>query len=162
LASNSLLEGLVFGERTVRDLNRYLAVSDPAVRKIRLDLAEEPREGNDAAVLEERRAAMSRLMMDLCGIVRGSEGLEQARAALGGIRRSLNAPGLTVAELELLNLLTVAEHMVGSAIVREESRGVHLRSDFPELDDGRWRRHITVRRDPVTGGPVVESSAMEG
>ena len=162
LASNSLLEGLVFGERTVRDLNRYLALSDPAVRKIRLDLAEEPRKGNDAAVVAENRAAMSRLMMDHCGIVRTREGLEQTRTALSGLRRSLAAPGLTVDELELVNLLTVAEHIVESAVVREESRGVHLRSDFPGQDDGRWRRHVTLHRDPATGGPLVESSAMEG
>ncbi|MFH0916002.1 MAG: L-aspartate oxidase [bacterium] len=162
LASNSLLEGLVFGERTVRDLNRYLALSDPAVRKIRLDLAEEPRKGNDAAVVAESRAAMSRLMMDSCGIVRSRERLEQTRAALAGLRCSLAAPGLTVHELELVNLLTVAEHMVESAVTREESRGVHLRSDFPERDDECWLRHVTVHRDPVTGGPVVESSAMEG
>ena len=146
----------------MRDLNRYLALSDPAVRKIRLNLAEEPRPGNDPAVVAQSRAAMSRLMMDLCGMVRSKEGTERARAALAGLQHSLSAPGLTVAELELVNLLTVAEHMVESAIVREESRGVHLRSDFPERDDAQWRRHITVRRDPVDGRPIVESSAMEG
>jgi L-aspartate oxidase len=161
LASNSLLEGLVFGERTVRDLNRYLALSDPAVRKIRLDLAEEPRKGNDPAVVTEGRAALGRLMMDLCGIVRRGDGLDQARAGLGDLYLSLAAPGLTVGELELVNLLTVAEHMVESAAAREESRGVHLRSDFPEQDDGRWRRHITVMRNAATGRPVVESTAME-
>ena len=43
----------MFGERTVRDLNRYLAVADPAVRKVRLDLAEELRQGNDPDVVAE-------------------------------------------------------------------------------------------------------------
>lgn len=100
-------------------------------------------------------------MMDLCGMVRDKAGLERARAGLAEVRQSLAAPGLTVGELELLNLLTVAEHIVETAVVREESRGVHLRSDYPERDDGRWRRHITVRRDTETGGPIVESSAME-
>ena len=55
LASNSLLEGLVFGDRTVRELNRYLSISDPAVRKVKLDLADEPRKGNDPAVVAEKR-----------------------------------------------------------------------------------------------------------
>jgi succinate dehydrogenase/fumarate reductase flavoprotein subunit len=119
------------------------------------------REGNDPAVVAEGRATVGRLMSDLCGIVRDRDGLERARTGLAEVRRSLAAPGLTVGELELLNLLTVAEHIVETAVVREESRGVHLRSDFPERDDGRWRRHITVRRDPETGGPIVESSAME-
>jgi len=36
--------------------------------------------------------------------------------------------------------------MVSSARQREESRGAHLRRDFPETDDARWRRHIAVRR----------------
>ncbi|HLA80346.1 MAG TPA: FAD-binding protein, partial [Thermoleophilia bacterium] len=162
LASNSLLEGLVFGERTVRDLNRYLSQFDPAVRKIRLALAEEPRKGNEMAVVDESRAALGRLMTDLCGIVRSRGGLEQARVALADIGRSLAPPRLTVAELELVNLLTVAELMIGSAVVRGESRGVHLRSDFPERDDRHWRHHITVHRDPAGGWPVVETRSMEG
>jgi L-aspartate oxidase len=162
LASNSLLEGLVFGERTVRDLNRYLAVADPAVRKVRLDLADETREGNDPVVVAEGRTAVGQAMMDLCGIVRTREGLEQARAALAALQRSLAAPRLSVAELELFNLLTVAQHIVETAAIREESRGVHLRSDFPERDDGRWRRHILVHRDHATGEPVIESSVVEG
>jgi len=156
LASNSLLEGLVFGERTVRDLNRYLAVSEPAVRKVRLDLADEPREGNDPEFVGETRAALGRLMMDSCGIVRSEEGLAAARAGLARLRLSLAAPALTVAELELFNLLTVAQHIVESAAVREESRGVHLREDYPERDDSGWIRHVMLYRDPLSGGPVVE------
>ncbi len=70
LASNSLLEGLVFGERTVRELNRYLAVADPAVRKVRLDLADEAREGNDPAVVAQGRATLGQMMIELCGIIR--------------------------------------------------------------------------------------------
>ena len=149
LASNSLLEGLVFGERTVRELNRYLAVADPAVRKVRLDLAEEPREGNDPAVVAEGRATVGRLMMDLCGIVRRADrawrerGPASPRCGARWLR-----PALTVAELELFNLLTVAEHIVATAAVREESRGVHLRSDLPERDDDHWRRHTLVLREP--------------
>ncbi len=161
LASNSLLEGLVFGERTVRDLDRYLAVSDPAVRKIRLNLAEELREGNDPDVVNSGRATVGRLMIESCGIVRGHERLAQARLGLAEVRRSLKPPALNVGELELLNLLSVAEHIVESALVREESRGVHLRSDFPERDDGQWLRHTSVRSDPESGEPVVELSAME-
>ncbi len=161
LASNSLLEGLVFGERTVRDLDRYLAVADPAVRKIRLNLAEDLREGNDPAVVARGRATVGRLMMEWCGIVRERAGLERTWAGLAEVRRSLAPPALTVAEVELLNLLTVAEHIAESAAVREESRGVHLRSDHPERDDDHWLRHIIVHRDPVTGHPVIESSPGE-
>ncbi len=162
LASNSLLEGLVFGDRTVRELDRYLSVSDPAVRKVRLDLADEPREGNDPAIVAEQRKAMAQLMTDLCGIVRTKEGLAKAEVALEAIESSLVAPGLTVGELELVNLLTVARHIVASAALREESRGVHLRSDFPERDDAHWSRHVLIRRDPETGDPKIYTEPVEG
>jgi len=161
LASNSLLEGLVFGERTVRELNRYLAVADPAVRKVRLDLADEPRAGNDPAAVAKGRATVGKTMSDLCGIVRTREDLEKARQTLTALQASLAAPGLDVAELELLNLLTVAQHMVATAALREESRGVHLRSDFPERDDVRWQRHSLVRWDPTTDEATVETSEPE-
>jgi len=161
LASNSLLEGLVFGERTVRELNRYLAVADPAVRKVKLGLADEVREGNDPAAVAEGRALVGRTMTDLCGIVRDREGLDKARETLEALQASLAAPGLNVAELELFNLLSVAEHIVAAAILREESRGVHLRSDFPERDDGHWRCHILARRDPGSGRPALETGPVE-
>jgi len=162
LASNSLLEGLVFGDRTVRELDRYLSVSDPAVRKVRLDLADEPREGNDPAAVAEQRKAMAQLMTDLCGIVRTKAGLAKADAALEAIESSLVAPGLTVGELELINLLTVARHVIASAALREESRGVHLRSDFPERDDAHWSRHVLIRREPETRDPKVYTEPVEG
>jgi L-aspartate oxidase len=161
LASNSLLEGLVFGERTVRDLDRYLAVADPAVRKIRLNLGEEVREGNEPDVLAAGRAAVGRLMTEWCGIVREQAHLERVRAGLADVRRSLSPPARTVPEVELVNLVTVAEHCVESAILREESRGVHLRSDYPERDDDLWRRHVVVYRDPSTGTAVVRASTGE-
>ena len=99
LASNSLLEGLVFGDRTVRELNRYLSVSDPAVRKVKLDLADEPRKGNDPAVVAEKRKAVAQLMTDLCGIVRDAGGVGEGRGVTGGDRGSLEAPGLNVARI---------------------------------------------------------------
>jgi L-aspartate oxidase len=161
LASNSLLEGLVFGDRTVRELNRYLSISEPAVRKVKLDLADEPRKGNDPAVVADKRTAMALLMTDLCGIVRDRQGLEKAAAELDAMEASLEAPGLNVGELELFNLLTVARHIVASAVMREESRGVHLRSDFPERDDIEWRRHVLIERDADTGEQQVYTRPVE-
>jgi L-aspartate oxidase len=162
LASNSLLEGLVFGDRTVRELHRYLSISDPAVRKVRLDLADEARAGNDSAVVVSQRTAVAKVMTDLCGIVRGAEGLAKAEAELASIEGSLAAPGRNVGELELFNLLTVARHIVASAVLREESRGVHLRSDFPERDDAHWRRHVLIEREPGSGEARVYSKPVEG
>ena len=100
-------------------------------------------------------------MTDLCGIVRDRDGLEKAAAELEAIEASLAAPGLNVAELELFNLLTVAKHIVASAALREESRGVHLRSDFPERDDADWRRHVLIERDAETGEQKVYTEPVE-
>jgi L-aspartate oxidase len=47
---------------------------------------------------------------------------------------------------ELQNLLTVARVMVAAALLREESRGVHLRADYPQIDDEQWKRHLRFRR----------------
>jgi L-aspartate oxidase len=48
---------------------------------------------------------------------------------------------------ELQNILTVALAMTQTALHRTESRGVHLRVDYPALDDAQWRRHLTLQRD---------------
>jgi L-aspartate oxidase len=163
LASNSLLEGLVFGERTVRAMTRDLeSDTAPVVRKIKLDLAEEPRPGNDPEMVRLSRAKLGRIMSGLCGIVRSREGLDRASELLDGLTASLRPPGLTVEELELFNLLTVARLMIESARTREESRGVHLRSDFSERDDSHWKRHIVIRENLASNQPAVELSVLEG
>jgi L-aspartate oxidase len=51
-------------------------------------------------------------------------------------------------------MLTVARLMIGSALARTESRGTHYRSDFPETDDVRWRRHLVC--PPVFPAPTTE------
>ena len=50
---------------------------------------------------------------------------------------------------ELQNMLTVSRIMVEAALRREESRGVHHRSDFPEQNDAQWLRRIASKREPV-------------
>ena len=47
---------------------------------------------------------------------------------------------------ELQNMLTLSRIMVSAALAREESRGVHLRTDFPDTDDEHWHRHLSYRR----------------
>jgi L-aspartate oxidase len=58
------------------------------------------------------------------------------------LARQLNDPN----GWELQNMLTVSSLMVEAALAREESRGVHLRTDFPRVDDQHWRRHISLTR----------------
>ncbi len=162
LASNSLLEGLVFADRIVRDLNRFLAQPERSVRKIKLDLSTETWEGNPTEVVTMVRAAVAELMMRHCGIVRNKDGLSEGVREIERLTAELRPPGRDPFELEVFNLLTVASLMLRSALLREESRGVHLRSDFAGRDDEHWCRHVTLRHDADTDATVVRIRGKEG
>jgi L-aspartate oxidase len=150
LASNSLLEGLVFSDRIVRDLDRYVGQLGEDVRRLRFDLPESAGGGSDPAVARDRLATV---MAEKVGVVRTAEDLRGALAEFEALTSEVQFGVRGQAEYELYNLLTLGTHIAKSALVREESRGVHLRDDFPTTDDERWRRHITLRlpaqeRDP--------------
>jgi L-aspartate oxidase len=132
LASNSLLEGLVFAERVARD-----AVNQPKLPKL-------PRLSSwRAPSLRDRGAAqvaadeIRQLMWTYVGIDRNAAGLRAARRGLAAIRSRL-APGAT----EELNMVDTAKLIVDSALLRRESRGGHFRSDFPK-PQAKWKgKHI--------------------
>src|SRR5262249_17557894 len=84
------------------------------------------------------------LMVRRMGIVRDRSGLVEAEQTVSfWCRYALTHHLGSRAGWELQNLLTVARLMIGAALQREESRGVHYRSDFPRRDDVHWRRHLT-------------------
>ena len=142
LASNSLLEGLVFGTSCARGAialaakmpERYAAI--PLVS--RFDPG--PSDALDVAdITNSLRAAMVRHM----GVIREKAGLEEAEHDVAfWCRYVLPRVFQDRAGWELQNLLTVARLMIRSALQREESRGVHFRSDFPERNDATWQGHI--------------------
>jgi L-aspartate oxidase len=77
------------------------------------------------------------------GIVRDRNGLLEAERTVSfWCRYALGRAFRSRAGWELQNLLTAARLMIGSALRREESRGVHFRSDFPQRDDEHWQRHL--------------------
>jgi L-aspartate oxidase len=83
------------------------------------------------------------LMVRKMGIVRERGGLESAGHDVAfWCRYVLGREFATRSGWELQNLLTIARLMIHSAQQREESRGVHFRSDFPQRDDARWARHL--------------------
>src|SRR5262249_33231201 len=144
LASNSLIEGLVYGTLCGRGAAAEARKhsKDLTARPLRHEIPSEDAEGRlDVADLT---ASLRSLMGRTMGIVRGRRrGLEAqqdvefwCRYALG--REFSGKPGW-----ELQNLLTVARLMIDAALRREESRGTHFRSDFPTRDDTRWgQRHV--------------------
>ena len=143
LASNSLLEGLVFSDRVVHDLDRYIGRLGEDVRRLRFDLPEAASgESSDVAVARRRLTAT---MVDKVGVLRRGDDLRAALSDLNALNSELRFGDMGEAEYELLNLLTLGTQIARCALLREESRGVHLRDDFPAVDDEHWRRHITLR-----------------
>lgn len=128
LASNSLLESLVFAWRSAQLLASSSAparvaasVSEPGAAH-RLDL------DTDEACSPVDRERLQRLLWEQAGIRRSGQGLEQAAAQL----RVWRSDGDSIPERETANLLTLARVIVAAALAREESRGAHHREDFPE------------------------------
>ena len=142
LASNSLLEGLVFSDRIVRDLDRYiggLAADAPAFS---FDAPLATNRGSDPSRARQR---LAEIMSAKVGVVRDGAELRAALQELAGLSAETQFGAMGQAEYELHNLLTLGVQMAECALLREESRGVHQRDDFPRTDDLHWRRHITLR-----------------
>jgi L-aspartate oxidase len=146
LASNSLLEGAVWGARIARVADAWVrgdepwelapgsfptsVLAGPAPEPPR---TEQPRESAGVA------AALPRLMWRQVGIVREAAGLEAALSQIGAWRAGGEvAPALS-------SLLLAAELTAGAALLREESRGAHARSDFPRTEPA-WQRAIAFRK----------------
>ncbi len=165
LASNSLLETVVFAKRIVaRTLSGRPTPAPPSFEALRLPSTREPlrsgiyrpegesmpRVGAPARALPFAEAALSlanlqSLMWDKVGIVRSGEGLAEAALTLSMWERLAAEPSDRPSH-ELRNLLSAARLATEAALIRQESRGAHFRSDFPNPDEA-WRRHLIFRAD---------------
>jgi L-aspartate oxidase len=139
LASNSLLETVVFAKRIVQrtlEANGGAAPETPDALALSVPA--------DASTPPPDRASLQALMWDKVGIVRDGTGLSLAARQLAGWRAALAAPNDRPSH-ELANMLLAGSMMAEAALLREESRGAHYRTDFPHPRD-EWKRHITFRR----------------
>ncbi|GAC1643788.1 MAG: L-aspartate oxidase [Acidobacteriaceae bacterium] len=144
LASNSLLEGLVFGARA----------------GVAMKAGSSAREGNCApsaisavggdSEWNNRRADLQRSMWQEAGLLRSRTSLETTGDVLHSIEKSLAAPSHRLA-YETWNLMQVSQLLIRCALAREESRGAHYRTDFPERNDLTFQRHSVVS----SGSPVT-------
>jgi L-aspartate oxidase len=163
LASNSLLEGMVFAFRVVEAIEGGKGEPEPtgAMRAVldgveapgiiggrKLDVvpsvapegvepAGEPSEGS-------LRDQLQRVMTVHAGVLRSRASLEEARRRIAGLRAR---PALALAEpeaVEVRNLALIADAMIQAALAREESRGAHTRADHPDRDDARFRARFVL------------------
>ncbi|UDM01330.1 L-aspartate oxidase [Streptomyces longhuiensis] len=154
LASNSLLEGLVYAERIADDIaashqENALHARVPAP-------VPHPETPTHPLMPAEARFAIQRVMTQGAGVLRSADSLAEAAAGLGRIHAeaagALAENGKTaepgVDTWEATNLLCVARVLVAAARRREETRGCHWREDHADRDDAAWRRHIVVRLNP--------------
>jgi L-aspartate oxidase len=146
LASNSLLEGLVYGERAGRLAAERAASSPDLLTALPLENPpiESPLEPLDLADIGN---SLKSQMWRAAGVRREAGELEEAKKSIDRWCRYVLARQFDNPHgWELQNMLIVARLVVEAALMRTESRGVHLRSDFPDSNDATWRRHITFQR----------------
>ncbi|MBI2935071.1 MAG: L-aspartate oxidase [Chloroflexi bacterium] len=145
LASNSLLETVVFARRILRR-TQELGEGDPVA----------PAPAPDVIGLPSREKVRSRkilnvpnlqsLMWDNVGIVRSKQSLMESVDTLAAWEKSNRGKAVDRSSRELTNLIATARFIAEAALIRDESRGAHYRSDFPLLDPG-WQCHIIFRKD---------------
>jgi fumarate reductase flavoprotein subunit len=173
LGSNSLPELLVFGARAGRAAAAYvaeapepsLAVAAQAsdeIERLERDLLAETGNGERVAVL---RTEMQEALEEGAGIYRTGESLSKAADRLRALQERSESVRLDdrsrtfntelIAALELSCMLDVAESIVACGLRREESRGAHQRTDFPERDDEHFLAHSLVTRED-DGTPRVD------
>ncbi|MBE0446552.1 MAG: L-aspartate oxidase [Actinobacteria bacterium] len=151
LASNSLLEGLVFSKHIANLIMHELSAEENGpVLEFKLEYRME-RPQIDLNIERERRW-LQRLMTDYVGVVRSEKGLEFAISQLKERDRILRAQFKSLAGFELQNMLCIAGLVARSALARRESRGVHYREDYPEPSDD-WVTHLEhhFTEDAVAG-----------
>ena len=147
LASNSLLEGLVFGARSGKKMRDELKkASKPASKN---PPAAAYSNGPVAVPVENVISQIQELMWKQVGIVRTGSGLKQAIRVLDELEAPLQHPR-TRREFEAMNLQLAGLLVARSALAREESRGAHYRTDFPDHNEVKFKKHSLVTADKIS------------
>lgn len=150
LASNSLLEGLVFGARAAEAAAAYARHLSSKHAMTREGTGKG--EGGDQLAMEKLRNSLRRVMWAKVGIIRNRDGLLAALAQLEKWEERLKGRCQTRRELEIQNMVTVGRLVATSALQREHSLGAHFRSDFQDEVSAGWDRHIQLSAS--VGGAV--------
>jgi L-aspartate oxidase len=150
LASNSLLEAVVFAHRAAQ-----IAIEEPGVQEghgsVEIPIWDDEGtfDSEEWVVISHDRAEIQLLMTDYVGIVRSDKRLQRARERIHIILREIDEfyrrTPVTGELVELRNLATVAELVIRSALMRKESRGLHYTIDYPQRDDKKWLKDTVIR-----------------
>jgi len=144
LASNSLLEGLVFGMRAGVTAIAFAQGHEFPELSIH---AETPQAAGEATLedVEKLRSSLRRTMWGQVGVIRSRESLIRATAQLSRWTQLVARFSTTRAELEVKNMVQVAHCVAEAALWRENSVGAHFRSDCPEAKRPGWKQHSQLR-----------------
>ena len=148
LASNSLLEGLVFGARAAIAMSAPMRTAELRASRVvgwRDEMCSQP--DCDVPAVD----AVRDLMWRCCGLIRSGPDLQHAVSQLEAWRAAVRAASPTPGGDEFgraRTIVTAGLMIARAALRREESRGGHFRSDFPNRDDIKWRKHIADRLEP--------------
>ena len=147
LASNSLAEALVYGVRAGQQASEAATKLGDSFCALML---ESPRveAAGDPLNLSDVRNSLTSLMWRNVGVRRDAEGLREGMENINRwtgyvFARQFADP----TDWELQDKLCVARLMTQAALIREETRGAHVRTDFPQTDDEHWNRHTTFQRN---------------
>ena len=162
LASNSLMEGLVYGWKIYKDIEKKLEQKNPedenkTIEYINKLLDEAKIKKSKAGKFNDNKLDIKTFISDLknimtkkVGILRDAQSLKEAGEFVDfhiNSRCLYNKKDKDI--LEFANMLTVASLIIKAASLREESRGTHQRNDFPYKDDKNWKKHIILKQNKV-------------
>jgi L-aspartate oxidase len=148
LASNSLLEALVFADRAASASAEYLAHQSGSLPDVSAWDDSGTLNSEEWVLIAHNRRELQQIMWDYVGIVRSNLRLERAQRRLDLLRKEVETfyKKTTVTEplLELRNLTQCSMLIIQSAMQRKESRGLHVTTDFPQRDDEHFLRDTIV------------------
>jgi L-aspartate oxidase len=140
LASNSLLDGLVFGYRIVECIKKYRLGRQAKDMEFSCGRLEDGR-----VDYSEIGSRLRKTMNQYVGPVRTAQGLNRAMAFFDEHEKVKNIQADGPRDMEVRNMLEVGGLIARFALIRTESRGSHYRLDYPSAQEG-WRKHIIMRK----------------
>ena len=161
MASNSLLECLVFSEFASVDIQERMRVS-PQVPELPVWDESRVTDSDEEVVVAHNWEELRRFMWDYVGIVRSNKRLERAKRRVDMLRHEIveyySHFRVSNDLLELRNLVEVADLIIRSAQERKESRGLHCTIDFPRRDDAAQRKPTVLIPDNYSPRPSLSHS----